>query len=169
MTHEELIQRFSHTPVRQGRAVFSMLFILTNRLQTLFDSRIPDVTLKQFMLLSILHQAGTPQTLTELGVLLGCSRQNVKKLAEILQRKGFVAVIRHPRDPRAVALETTERTDRFFGEDFRKYQEELQALFSVYTADELATLFRLLSRMFEGIDCLAAQGRGETVKGESEV
>lgn len=74
MTHEELIQRFSDTPVRQGRAVFSMLFILTNRLQTLFDSRIPDVTLKQFMLLSILHQAGTPQTLTELGVLLGCSR-----------------------------------------------------------------------------------------------
>lgn len=115
MTHEELIQRFSDTPVRQGRAVFSMLFILTNRLQTLFDSRIPAVTLKQFMLLSILHQAGTPQTLTELGVLLGCSRQNVKKLAEILQRKGFVAVIRHPRDPRAVALETTERTDRFLG------------------------------------------------------
>ena len=68
-----------------------------------------------------------------------------------------------------MALETTERTDRFFGEDFRKYQEELQALFSVYTADELATLFRLLSRMFEGIDCLAAQGRGETAKGESEV
>ena len=108
MTHEELIQRFSDTPVRQGRAVFSMLFILTNRLQTLFDSRIPDVTLKQFMLLSILHQAGTPQTLTELGVLLGCSRQNVKKLADILQRKGFVAVIPHPRDPRAVALERSE-------------------------------------------------------------
>ena len=31
----------------------------------------------------------------------------------------------------------------------------------------MSTLFRLLSRMFEGIDCLAAQGRGETAKGES--
>lgn len=62
-----------------------MLFILTNKLQTLFDSRIPDVTLKQFMLLSLLHQADEPQTLTQLGDLLGCSRQNVKKLAQGLQ------------------------------------------------------------------------------------
>ncbi|WP_297941458.1 MarR family transcriptional regulator [uncultured Faecalibaculum sp.] len=157
MTQEELIRRFSDTPARQGRAIFSMLFILTNKLQTLFDSRIPDVTLKQFMLLSLLHQADEPQTLTQLGDLLGCSRQNVKKLAQGLQGRGFVTVRPNPGDSRAVLLETTGKADRFFSEDFRMYQEQLGSLFSVYTPEELAKLYELLSRMFAGIDCLAVQ------------
>ncbi|MCI8876588.1 MAG: HTH domain-containing protein [Lachnospiraceae bacterium] len=66
--------------------MFSTIFIAGNRLQALFDNRIPQVSLKQFMLLSILRQSEEPMTFTQLGTLLGCSRQNIKKYIEpILQ------------------------------------------------------------------------------------
>lgn len=154
LTYEGLAGKFSDSPARQGRAVFSMLFILTNRLQTLFDRHIPDISLKQFMLLSVIRQTSGPKTLTEMGTFLGCSRQNVKKLAEVLERKGFVAMSRNPKDPRATLLAPTEKADRFFREDFRKYQDELQELFTVYSADQLQELLWLLTRLFEGVDRL---------------
>lgn len=154
LTYEGLAEKFSDSPARQGRAVFSMLFILTNRLQTLFDNHIPEVTLKQFMLLSVIRQADQPKTLTEMGTFLGCSRQNVKKLAEVLERKGFVRISRNPKDPRAMILEPTDKAEQFFQEDFRKYQDELQELFTVYSADQLRELLWLLTRMFEGVDRL---------------
>ena len=52
----------------------------------IFDSRIPALSLKQFMLLSVARQAGEPMTFTQLGALLGCSRQNIKQLAEALEK-----------------------------------------------------------------------------------
>lgn len=68
-----------------------------------------------------------------------------------------MTVMPNPGDSRAVLLETTGKADRFFSEDFRMYQEQLGSLFSVYTPEELAKLYELLSRMFAGIDCLAVQ------------
>ena len=56
MELNELITRFSHDSESQKKAIFSTLFIAGNKLQTLFDNHIPQVTLKQFMLLSVVRQ-----------------------------------------------------------------------------------------------------------------
>lgn len=158
MELQDLIFRFSQDTEHRQKAVFSSLFILTNRLQTLFDSRIPDLSLKQFMVLSVARQAEEPMTLTQLGRLLGCSRQNVKKLAEALEKKGFVRLERGPRDPRAVCLRPTPRAEAYFQQEFSPYQAQLSTLFSVYTPEETAQLFRLLSRLYEGVDRLEQEG-----------
>ena len=81
---QELITRFSDTRENQQKAVFSTLFIAGNRLQTVFDNHIPEISLKQFMLLSIVRQSPEQLTFTQLGDILGCSRQYIKKLADAL-------------------------------------------------------------------------------------
>ncbi len=154
MEINQLIQRFSKGAENQKKAIFSTLFIAGNRLQTLFDKRIPKVSLKQFMLLSVVRQSGEPLTLTQLGNLLGCSRQNVKKLADALMKKGFVTVLQPPGDTRAVRIAPTEQADCYFQKEFSNYQEELNYLFDVYTEDEIQALFRLLSKMYAGIENL---------------
>lgn len=161
MDHQDLIRRFSGTTGDQEKAIFSTLFIVTNRLQTLFDSRIPDITLKQFMLLSIVRQSQTPLSLTRTGQLLGCSRQNVKKLAQTLQAIGFLLLQPDPADPRALCLQATEHADRWFRSEFSVYAKELDSLFSVYTPEEIETLFRLVSRLYAGVDRLAQAERKE--------
>ena len=92
MVLNELITRFSHDSESQKKAIFSTLFIAGNKLQTLFDKHIPEISLKQFMLLSIVRQSEKQLTFTQLGTLLGCSRQNIKKLADVLMKKGFITI-----------------------------------------------------------------------------
>lgn len=154
MTLDDLILRFSNTTENRQKAIFSTLFIAGNKLQTIFDNNIPEISLKQFMLLSIVRQAKEPMTFTKLGNLLGCSRQNIKKLADILEKKGFITIIQSPHDTRALCICPTEKTDEYFQKEFSQYQEELKYLFEVYTEEETKTLFSLLSKLYAGIENL---------------
>lgn len=158
---QELTARFSDTTEKQRKAIFSTLFIATNRLQTLFDKRIPQVSLKQFMLLTIVRQSKEQLTFTQLGEILGCSRQNIKKLAEILEKKGFITIRQSPNDSRAMCIFPTEKVDHYFENDFSKYQEELKYLFEVYTDKEVETLFVLLSKLYAGIENLEKKTASE--------
>lgn len=154
MKFDELITKFSSTPDNQRKAIFSTLFIAGNKLQTLFDRHIPEVSLKQFMLLSIVRQSNEMLTFTQLGNLLGCSRQNVKKLADVLKKKGFILIRQSPHDTRALCICPTEKANDFFQNVFSEYQEKLKWLFEVYSDKEVETLFVLLSKLYIGIEKL---------------
>lgn len=161
MNFDDLIRKFSDSTEHRQKAIFSTLFIVSNRLQTLFDSRIPELSLKQFMLLSIVRQTERPLTLTQLGDMLGCSRQNIRKLADALERKGFVALRQSPQDPRALCLFPTARATEFYEHDFSGYQEELKYLFEVYTDEQLQTLFELLSKLYGGMENMEKKVAGK--------
>lgn len=154
MELDDLITRFSNTTENQGKAIFSTLFIAGNKLQTIFDNHIPEISLKQFMLLSVVRQSEEHLTFTRLGNLLGCSRQNIKKIADVLMKKGFITIRQSPHDTRAMCICPTEKVNDYFQNDFSKYQKELKYLFEVYTEKELETLFILLSRLYKGIENL---------------
>ncbi len=158
MKSADLITKFSSTTENQRKAIFSTLFIVANKLQTLFDSRIPEISLKQFMLLAIVRQSEEQLTFTQLGNLLGCSRQNIKKLADVLMKKGFITIQQSPHDARALCICPTEKVNDYFQNDFLKYQAELEYLFEIYTAKEIETLFTLLSKLYEGIENLEKKG-----------
>lgn len=169
MLLDDLITRFSDTTENRQKAVFSTLFIAGNKLQTLFDNHIPEVSLKQFMLLSVIRQSKEPLTFTQLGDLLGCSRQNIKKLADVLMKKGFISIQHSPRDSRAMCICPTKKADHYFQKEFSQYQEELKFLFEVYTDSEIETLFILLSKLYGGIENLEKKtGHQKTDKEISE-
>ena len=161
MELNDLFTRFSNTTENQRKAIFSTLFIAGNKLQTLFDKNIPEVSLKQFMLLSIVRQAKEPMTFTQLGSLLGCSRQNIRKLADVLVKKGFITIGQSPSDTRAMCICPTEKVNDYFQNDFSKYQNELKYLFEVYTDKEIETLFMLLSKLYTGIENLEKKTAGQ--------
>ncbi len=154
MNLDDFIVKFSSSTENQRKAVFSTLFIAGNRLQTLFDNHIPEVSLKQFMLLTVVRQSKEQLTFTQLGNLLGCSRQNIKKLADVLMKKGFITIQKSPHDTRAMCICPTEKADAFFVNEFSEYQEGLKYLFEVYTDKEIETLFILLSKLYTGIENL---------------
>ena len=154
MDLDSLITKFSTTKENRRKAIFSTLFIAENRLQTLFDNHIPEVSLKQFMLLSVVRQSKEELTFTQLGNLLGCSRQNIKKIADILVKKGFITIRQSPQDSRAMCICLEEKANNYFQKDFSHYQKELSCLFDVYTDNEIETLFILLSKLYAGIEKL---------------
>ena len=164
MNLDELTIKFSSSTEKQRKAIFSTLFIAGNKLQTLFDNHIPGVSLKQFMLLSIVRQSKEQLTFTQLGNLLGCSRQNIKKLADVLMKKGFITIQQSPHDTRAMCICPTEKVNDFYKNDFSGYQGKLKYLFEVYTDQEIETLFTLLSRLYAGIENLEKKVADESRK-----
>lgn len=86
MNINDLIEKFSDTAENKCKATFTTLFIVQNRPQTIFDHTIPELSLKQFMLLTMVRQTDEHLTFTQLGHLLGCSRQKIKKLALALEK-----------------------------------------------------------------------------------
>ncbi len=167
MELNDLITRFSGTTRDRQKAIFNTLFIAGNKLQTLFDSHIPEVSLKQFMLLSIVRQSDEQLTFTQLGSLLGCSRQNIKKLADALMKKGFITIHQSPHDTRAMCIRPTEKVEDYFQNEFLQYQEELKYLFEVYSDEEIKTLFMLLSKLYAGIDNL--EEKHEAIKNNRNI
>lgn len=154
MNLDDLTAKFSNSTENQRKAIFSTLFIAGNKLQTLFDNHIPEISLKQFMLLSIVRQSKEQLTFTQLGNLLGCSRQNIKKLSDVLIKKGFITIQQSPYDTRGMCICPTEKANDYFTNDFLEYQEDLKYLFEVYTDKEIETLFILLSKLYAGIENL---------------
>ena len=154
MNIDDLILKFSDSTEKQQRLIFNSLFIISNKLQTIFDNHIPELSLKQFLLLSTVRQSEEPLAFTQLGELLGCSRQNIKKIANVLMKKGFVTIEKSSADPRAMYICPTEKADAYFQTDFSEYQGELKYLFNVYTEDEVKTLFTLLPMLYKGIEYL---------------
>ena len=167
MQLSDLIEKFRHTRDGQGRAIFSTIFIAGNRLQTSFDRADGQVTMKQFMLLTMLRQSGEDMTFTQLGELLGCSRQNIKKLAASLEKKGLVTISRNPRDGRACGISPTEKLAAYFRQTAQIHTEKLRDLFSVYSDGEMEQLFRLLMKLYNGLDRLEQPGQCEQ-KGQNE-
>lgn len=154
MELQDFIHRFSDTTENQTKAIFNSLFIAGNKLQTLFDNHIPEISLKQFMLLSLIRHSKEPFTFTQLGGLLGCSRQNIKKLASVLEKKGFVTIKQSPSDMRALCICPCPKLENYFENVFSNYQKELSFLFSVYTEEEIQTFFTLFMKLYTGIECL---------------
>lgn len=167
MNLTELIRRFKDTRENQEKAIFSTLFIAENRLQTVFDQSDPAVTLKQFMLLTMVRQLEGNQTFTQLGNLLGCSRQNIKKLAAVLEKKGFVTIAQDPEDKRASILIPTARLTAYFDQMSAHHRQKLASLFQEYTDQEITQLFTLLMKLYDGIESLEAEEKGFKQKGKN--
>lgn len=159
MEIHDLIQRFSNNRENQAKAIFSTLFIAGNRLQTLFDQHIPEITLKQFMLLTMVRQSGEPLSFTQAGKLLGCSRQNIKKLAYVLEKKGYLIISRNEKDVRASYLALTKKCKTYFETIFISYQKELNVLFEAYSTAEIEQLFHLMMKLYAGIDNMGKQAQ----------
>ncbi|MFT4005003.1 MAG: MarR family transcriptional regulator [Lacrimispora sp.] len=161
MEIEDLIQRFKDTREHQVKAIFSTLFIAENKLQTIFDKEDKDITLKQFMLLTMVRRSGDELTFTQSGRLLGCSRQNIKKLAASLEEKGFVEIKQSQKDIRAAAIVPTDKLTLYFDKISALHKQKLNILFEEYTDSEIQMLFDLLMKLYKGIECL--ENSNETI------
>jgi DNA-binding MarR family transcriptional regulator len=89
--------------------VFGSLFLVANRLQVLGDQIDAQVSTKQWLLLAMLLSCENQKcSLTELSKKIGSSRQNVKKMAMILEKRGFLELTRSDEDKRTVLLQPTQ-------------------------------------------------------------
>lgn len=150
MDIKQLQNDFSKHREQQEKALFATLFIVQNKLKTMFEQSDSQVTLRQFMLLVIVKQAklrNEQLTFTQLGEILGCSRQNIKKLAQVLEKHGWCKIVVSKQDARALMIVETDLLMQYFDDISEYHQNKLSELFAVFSEEEVMTLFQLMNKL----------------------
>ena len=137
--------------IQKKRLIFSEIFILQNKIQTRFDKLLGDITSKQFIVLVIVNSFQSPPSLTEVAKHAGCSRQNVKKIAAVLEKKGNIKLIPE-KETRAVRIVLEQRFYDFIDEFSNKTEAGLEDLFYGMKEAEMEDLFAALHRVEENVD-----------------
>lgn len=137
--------------MQKKRLIFSELFILQNKIQTKFDKILGDITSKQFIILVIVYSFPHPPSLTEVAKHAGCSRQNVKKVVAVLEKKGYVSFVSE-KETRAVRIVLEQKFYDFYEVFMKKSETGLSDLFQGMSKTEIEGLFSSLHVVEENID-----------------
>lgn len=146
----ELFEQFNCDTTHRMQAIFSSIFVLQNRMQTAGEKLQTKISMKQWLLLAMTACCPEPRTLTNIGNLMGCSRQNVKKLALALEKKGFVHLQLSSNN--SVLVELTEEVQRYTEEIGERQMKALSLLFSDFSEEEIEQLFFLYSKLYTGLE-----------------
>ena len=135
------------------KLLFAGVFIQGNGMHTIFD-RYNEISSKQWLLMVVSSAYDTPQDLTTFGDAMGCSRQNVKKLALQLEKKGYVILEKSKQDARALCMKMTKKGIEF-SKEMGKMQDEVHAaVFKEFNEEEIEAYYHLSVKMMHGIEHL---------------
>lgn len=133
--------------------IFSTIFYISNKLQAKGDELDERLTVRQWMtLLAIMHLPEDNASYNQIATMLGCSKQNAKKLVSVLQRKGMVVIEKSKLDSRAVNVKIVDNCREYLKEYYEKGNEQLNQMFEYFEEEELKTLWKLLKKLaaFDG-------------------
>lgn len=139
-------------PLWLKRLSFTSILVGANLLQTLFTKTLNGITSKQWLLLVITQNCPYNPTLSEVGKIMGCSRQNVKQIAEILRKNGYLEFTKQEGDKNTVRLATTEKWGIYCDENGDYTNNILEEIFEDFSEEELGQYFKSFNKVMQNIE-----------------
>lgn len=156
MNENNLINRFAEKKEYENtwikRLSFTNILVCSNMMQTMFSRTQDGITSKQWLLLTIASNVDEPPTLSEVAVVMGCSRQNVKQIAQILNKKGYLSFIKLYGDKNAIRLVPTQKWDAYNKQNEELTSGILDGIFDGFSNEELQLYFKSLSKVINNIE-----------------
>ena len=149
MLYEEV--RMKLINISEEYAIYGTLFSLSNRIQTIGDGEFQNITLKQHFLLIALEMFDAPPTLKEMGELIGCSYQNVKRIAEHLEKTGYLEIKRDQKDKRKLLLIPTDKIEKEAKQNRAKTMAFMEGLYKNISKEDLVVTLRTLIKMDQNL------------------
>lgn len=135
--------------LEKEKFIFGCIFLFANKLQTIGDRFDKDITMKQWLLIiCILNSEKGSPTLSEAAEFMGCSRQNVKKLALNLEAKDLITMTT---DSKSVKLALTEKCNTFFEKRKNAENAFIDDLFKDLTKTDISNLYSCFSTLLNTI------------------
>lgn len=134
--------------------IFSMLFLLANKIQVTGDRLLSEeMTIRQWLLTAAVAELGeAAPAISQVAKLMGSSRQNVKQLALKLQEKGYLIFKKDERDSRTTRICLTEKNLCFWRRNQAEVRGFLNEIFHDFGDDELDLLYQCLNKLYESIE-----------------
>lgn len=128
---------------------YATLFSLANKLQVRGNQYMKRLTSRQFMaMLAIIHLPEDNASLNNIARMLGVTKQNVKQLITIIEKKGYVIAVPNQQDKRAVNIKITESGRQAMIESNQMGMKFFADLFNEFTMEEMEVLWSLLKKLY---------------------
>ena len=140
--------------------IYMAVHMLANRLQILGDRFDPTISSKQWHVLAVISKFDKKQpNIGDVARVLGTSRQNIKKIANILQHRGFIRMEKDKSDKRNILLFLTDQCDEYYKSREQLENEYLASVFSGMDNHSLEGLMSGMSKLLGNIENLLEKGR----------
>lgn len=131
--------------------IFGNLFLLANRLQTVLDSQMEDLTAKQWLVITMLGMFDEPPTLKQLAKMCDSSHQNTKQIVLKLEAKGFLKIEKDSKDARAMRISTTSKCQEWELANQENSAKFVHAMFASLTQEEIITTSASLIKIYDAL------------------
>lgn len=132
--------------------IFGSIFGLSNKLELLCNKIDPYMTIKQWFLICMIQNCGHPEpTISEVAHASGVSRQNVKKMALILEKQGFVKLNRDAADARILRLSLTPKCPAYFENRAQMEKQFMENLYRGLDDTSISSLHQGLMKLTENV------------------
>lgn len=136
------------------KLLFMGVFVQENRLHAIMDRYLTGLTSKQWLLMVVADSFKELPDLSTLAKVLGCSRQNIKKLAVSLETAGYVELKASKNDARSLCVQITEK-GKYIIDNSKNLEEKVhEAVFRDFTEKEIEQYYRLSDKMMKGFGYL---------------
>lgn len=140
--------------VWKKKLLFSGVFVQENRLHAIMDRYLKGITCKQWLVMVVADTYDAPPDLSTLAKMLGCTRQNIKKLAASLEKAGYVVLEPSEKDGRSLCVRIAENGRKIIDNSKNLEEKVHGSLFRDFTDSEIVEYFRLSCKMMKGFGYL---------------
>ena len=148
------------------KLIFSGVFVLENKLHTILDRYLKGITSKQWLVLVVASSFPSPPDLSSVGKVLGCSRQNIKKLSFSLEKEGMVKLKQSESDGRSLCIHITDKGNTVIQSSKGLEEKVYKSVFKEFTEEEIHTYFSLTNKFSNGLGYLEKCFKELREKGE---
>lgn len=135
--------------------IYSMIYTLSNRLQKIGDKIDSETSTKQWFILAVVSKFNDKApNIGEVANILGTSRQNIKKLANILEEKGFLVLEKSKKDMRNIELFLTDKCYEYFEGRRQKENEYIEKLFDGIDEKTLNIISSSIKKLIENTEAI---------------
>lgn len=142
--------------------IYGGIFTLSNKLQLLGDKFDSNISTKQWFLIAVIASfKDEAPTISMTAERAGSSRQNIKKMALILEMRGFLTITRDKVDGRIQRLELTKYCIDYFKQRSEREEKYLESLFADFDEASLIGLFKGIKKLEKNIIGMESQNEEE--------
>ncbi len=134
---------------------FGYLFLLSRRFEYITDRELEKdgLTTKQLLaLIAVERLAGNAPSISQVAEILSTTHQNVKQIAQQLEKRGFVDIQRDEKDRRRLLLRVTQKNREFFDSRAQEHLKAVQRLFNSLSSREVHDFYTIVRKLIESTD-----------------
>jgi DNA-binding MarR family transcriptional regulator len=135
--------------------IFGKIFLLCHRIEYIADKELKkdNLTARQWLVIATIEKLFEyPPAINEVADKLGTSHQNVKQIANQLEKKGFIIIERDENDKRILRLKVTEKNRRYWDSRAEEHEKFILSLFNSLEEEEIHRFHTLVNKLSENID-----------------